>query len=110
MSLRTSMYTGLAHPEVKTKGLSCEKWTAFTSSIIFAVMSAMKDLSAKSMGKCAILAGSHRHAALESPPWEHKNNDQNDRSPRCARARAARRRRPVLPLHRQGRQALLRLH
>jgi len=36
---------------VKTKGLSCEKCTAFTSSIIFAVMSAMKDLSAKSMCK-----------------------------------------------------------
>jgi hypothetical protein len=40
--------------------LPSEKCTAFTSSIIFAVMSAMKDLSAKSMEsekKCAILAG-----------------------------------------------------
>src|SRR5579871_3407183 len=49
MSLLQSMYTGLAQPEVKMYGLPSEKCTASTSSIIFAVMSAMKDLSAKSM-------------------------------------------------------------
>jgi len=72
MSLRQSMYTGLAQPEVKMNGLSSEKSTAFTSSSIFAVISAMKLRSAECMKKVArrvarILAGSTRAAlgALE---------------------------------------------
>src|SRR5688500_6357626 len=50
MSLRQSIYTGLAQPEVNTKGLSSKNSTAFTSSSILAVVSAMKALSAKCMG------------------------------------------------------------
>jgi len=39
--LAQSMYTGLAQPEVKTNGLSSKNSTAFTSSSILAVVSAM---------------------------------------------------------------------
>ena len=50
MSLRQSMYTGLAQPEVKMNGLSAKNSTALTSSSIFAVVSAMNAWSAKCMG------------------------------------------------------------
>src|SRR5207247_1916117 len=49
MSLRQSMYTGLAQPEVKTNGWSSKNSTAFTSSSILAVVSAMNAWSAKCM-------------------------------------------------------------
>ena len=49
MSLRQSMYTGLAQPEVKMKGLPSENRTAFTSRSIFAVVSAMNARSAECM-------------------------------------------------------------
>src|SRR5262245_54803720 len=44
------MYTGLAQPEVKMNGLSVKNSTAFTSSSIFAVVSAMNARSAECMG------------------------------------------------------------
>src|SRR3979490_545325 len=44
------MYTGLAQPEVKMNGLSSKNSTAFTSSSILAVVSAMNALSAECMG------------------------------------------------------------
>src|SRR3979490_817762 len=43
------MYTGLAQPEVKIKGLSWKNSTAFPSSSILAVVSATNALSAKCM-------------------------------------------------------------
>src|SRR5687767_535783 len=49
------MYTGLAQPEVNMKGLSVKNSTAFTSSSILAVVSAMKALSAKCMGARILL-------------------------------------------------------
>jgi hypothetical protein len=39
ISLRQSMYTGLAQPDVKMNGFSALKCTACTSSSIFAVVS-----------------------------------------------------------------------
>src|SRR5258706_11938793 len=49
MSLRQSMYTGLAQPEVKMKGFSSENSTAFTSSSMRAVVWAIKARSAVCM-------------------------------------------------------------
>src|SRR6185503_12840869 len=49
MSLRQSMYTGLAQPQVKMNGLSSENSTAFTSSSILAVVVAIKAGSAECM-------------------------------------------------------------
>src|SRR5689334_17177413 len=61
MSLRQSMYTGLAQPEVKMNGLSWKKSTALTSSSIFAVVSAMSAWSAECMGDADF-------SRVESPP------------------------------------------
>src|SRR4026208_1186495 len=46
------MYTGLAQPDVKMKGLSEENSTAFTSSSMRAVVRAMKARSAACMRSC----------------------------------------------------------
>src|SRR6185503_9859317 len=68
MSLRQSMYTGLAQPEVKMNGLSEKKSTALTSSSILAVVSATKALSAKcisgadSTGRMALIRAHGRVA------------------------------------------------
>src|SRR5687768_17484460 len=101
MSLRQSMYTGLAQPDVKTNGLPSEKCTAFTSSIIFAVISAMKFRSAKSM----------RRFYLRMPCSQPKGNGYETKNARRRHPAvvAACRRRAVLPLHQQGRQEVLRL-
>src|SRR6266849_4262494 len=53
ISRRQSVYTGLAHPEVKMKGLSAMNRTASTSRNIFAVRSAMTCRS----GKLAVMDG-----------------------------------------------------
>src|SRR3954471_11349028 len=100
MSLRQSMYTGLAHPEVKVNGLSSEKSTAFTSSSILAVVSAMNAWSAECMG-ARILAVT---IAAFAPFREAALAQTADPVDRRARRRDLRRPGAVLPLRGQGRQ------
>src|SRR5258706_5312775 len=74
MSLRQSMYTGLAQPEVKINGSSSENSTAFTSSSILAVVSAMKAWSAECMAGAGVAGCDSSRStlraggALESAP------------------------------------------
>src|SRR3989304_5073752 len=60
------MYTGLAHPEVKMNGWSCENSTACTSSSILAVVSAMKDGSAECIRRGR--RQRRRFSAAHAPP------------------------------------------
>src|SRR5438128_5215758 len=113
MSLRQSMYTGLAQPEVKTNGRFSKNSTAFTSSSILAVVSAMNAWSAKCMSGANFNRLESAYLALhgESCDGTGANNDRGNgadrRIARCALPIDAR---PAhLPLRRQGRQEILRL-
>src|SRR2546428_13050677 len=114
MSLRQSMYTGLAQPEVKTKGWSLKNSTAFTSSSILAVVSAMNAWSAKCMSGANFNRLESAYLALHGESCDGTGANNN----RCNGAdhRAARRARSIharpahLPLRRHGRQEILRLH
>src|SRR5712691_5921447 len=113
MSLRQSMYTGLAQPEVKINGLSWKNSTAFTSSSILAVVSAMNAWSAKCMSGADFNRLESAYLALQGGSCDGTgaNNNRCDgadrRIARCALSIDAR---PAhLPLRRQGRQEILRL-
>src|SRR5229473_7912625 len=113
MSLRQSMYTGLAQPEVKIKGLSSKNRTAFTSSSILAVVSAMNALSAKCMSGANFNRLESAYLALQGGSCDGTGANTNrcdgtDR--RIARRALSIHARPAhLPLRRQGRQEILRL-
>src|SRR5947199_248031 len=113
MSLRQSMYTGLAQPEVKTNGRSSKNSTAFTSSSILAVVSAMNAWSAKCMSGANFNRLESAYLALrgESCDGTGANNNRcsgaDHRIARCARSIDAQQ--AHLPLRRQGRQEILRL-
>src|SRR5438876_7558573 len=113
MSLRQSMYTGLAQPEVKTKGLSSKNSTAFTSSSILAVVSAMNARSAKCMSGANFNRLESAYLALHGESCDgtgannNRGNSADHRVARCARSIAART--ANLPLRRQRRQEILRL-
>src|SRR2546428_11426776 len=113
MSLRQSMYTGLAQPEVKTNGWSSKNSTAFTSSSILAGVSAMNARSAKGMSGANFNRLESAHLALRGETCDgtgannNRCNGADHRIARCARSIDAR---PAhLPLRRQGRQEILRL-
>src|SRR5213078_2512166 len=113
MSLRQSMYTGLAQPEVKTNGRSWKNSTAFTSSSILAVVSAMNAWSAKCMSGANFNRLEFPYLALRGEACDgtgannNRCNGADHRVARCARSIDAR---PAhLPLRRQGRQEILRL-
>src|SRR5437773_237878 len=80
MSLRQSMYTGLAQPEVKTNGRSSKNSTAFTSSSILAVVSAMNAWSAKCMSGANFNRLESAYLALhgESCDGTGANNNRED--------------------------------
>src|SRR6266851_10138323 len=114
MSLRQSMYTGLAQPEVKTNGLSWKNRTALTSSSILAVVSAMNALSAKCMSGANFNRLESVVLALQGGSCDGTGANTNRcdgtdrRIARCALSIDAR---PAhLPLRRQGRQEILRLY
>src|SRR5256886_8534483 len=113
MSLRQSMYTGLAQPEVKTKGWSLKNSTAFTSSSILAVVSAMNAWSAKCMSGANFNRLESAYLALHGESCDGtgaNNNRGNGADRRIARRALSIHARPAhLPLRRQGRQEILRL-
>src|SRR2546426_2373322 len=113
MSLRQSMYTGLAQPEVKTNGLSSKNSTAFTSSSILAVVSAMNAWSAKCMSGANFNRLESAYLALHGESCDGtgaNNNRGNGADRRIARRALSIHARPAhLPLRRQGRQEILRL-
>src|SRR2546430_16418186 len=77
MSLRQSMYTGLAQPEVKTNGLSSKNSTAFTSSSILAVVSAMNAWSAKCMSGANFNRLESAYLALQGESCDGKGANNN---------------------------------
>src|SRR5438552_3029874 len=113
MSLRQSMYTGLAQPEVKTNGRFSKNSTAFTSSSILAVVSAMNAWSAKCMSGANFNRLESAYLALHGESCDGtgaNNNLCNGADHRVARrARSIHARPAHLPLRRQGRQEILRL-
>src|SRR6266403_1055004 len=113
MSLRQSMYTGLAQPEVKTNGLSSKNSTAFTSSSILAVVSAMNARSAKCMSGANFNRLESAYLALQGGSCDGtgaNNNRGNGADHRIARrARSIDPQPAHVPLRRQGRQEILRL-
>src|SRR3981189_1088043 len=107
------MYTGRAQAEVKTNGLSSKNSTAFTSSSILAVVSAMNALSAKCMSGANFNRLESAYLALQGGSCDGTgaNNNRGDGADRrIARSARSIDARPAhLPLHRQGRQEILRL-
>src|SRR2546423_11066794 len=111
MSLRHSMKTGLAQPELKMNGFASKNSTAFTSSSIRAVISATSALSAKCMRGANLSRLESRH----SPFWEGRDAQKENNSHRSTPGRAASRHCAAaaaghLPLHGQRRQEILWLH
>src|SRR5882672_9490342 len=115
MSLRQSMYTGLAQPEVKTNGWSWKNSTAFTSSSILAVVSAMNAWSAKCISGANFNRLESAYLALQGGSCDGTgaNNNRRDGADRAVRGGrcllSSQARHAHLPLRRQGRQEILRL-
>src|SRR5437016_4733155 len=104
MSLRQSMYTGLAQPEVKTNGRSWKNSTAFTSSSILAVVSAMNAWSAKCMSGANFNRLEFPYLALrgERACGEGSRGEEKARGGRCPPGSRPPQQRPARHLHQRA--------